>query len=160
MANTVTNIAAGKVAEYAARVNANDPANSALIVVLLASTGLETHAVLRDMNTLADLVAGATNESTNTGYARKVLTDASSITVTVDDTNNWVDVDIPDQTWTAVANDGTGAIGMLVVCYDSDTTAGTDANIVPLSLHDFAVSADSSDITAQISSGGFFRAST
>lgn len=160
MTDTVLNIAAGKVAEYAARVNANDPANSALIVVLLASSGLETHAVLRDMNTLADLVAGATNEATNTGYARKVLTDASSITITVDDTNNWVDVDIPDQTWTAVANDGTGAIGMLVVCYDSDTTAGTDANIIPLSLHDFAVTADGSDITAQIATGGFFRATT
>lgn len=160
MTDTVLNVAAGKVAEYAARVNANDPANSALIVVLLASTGLESHAVLRDKDTLADLVAGATNEATNTGYARKTLDNTAGITITVDDTNNWVDVDIPDLTWMAVANDGTGAIGMLVLCYDPDTAAGTDANIVPLSLHDFSVSADGSDVTAQIATGGFFRATT
>ena len=156
MADLVFNIAKGKVAEYAARVNANDPTNSALIVVAINTTA--TDATLRDLDTLAAIEADAnTAEVTNTGYARKVLTDASSITVTVDDTNDRVDVDIPDQTWTAVAS-GT-AWTDLVLCYDADTTAGTDANIVPLTLHDFAVTPDGSDLTAQISASGFFRAS-
>ena len=47
----------------------------------------------------------------------------------------------------------------LVICYDSDTTAGTDSNIIPLTLHDFVVTPDGSDITAQIAAAGFFRAS-
>ena len=156
MADLVFNIAKGKVAEYAARVNANDPTNSALIVVAINTTA--TDATLRDLDTLAAIEADAnTAEVTNTGYARKVLTDAGGITVTVDDTNDRVDVDIPDQTWTAVAS-GT-AWTDLVICYDADTTAGTDANIVPLTLHDFAVTPDGSDLTAQISASGFFRAS-
>lgn len=156
MADLVFNIAKGKVAEYAARVNANDPTNSALIVVAINTTA--TDATLRDLDTLAAIEADAnTAEVTNTGYARKVLTDASSITVTVDDTNDRVDVDIPDQTWTGVAA-GT-AWTDLVLCYDADTTAGTDANIVPLTLHDFAITPDGSDVTAQISASGFFRAS-
>lgn len=158
MADLVFNIAAGKVAEYAARVNANDPANSAFIVAVLATAGIEAESVLRDVDTLAAVVAGTTNEVTNAGYARKTLSDAGGLTITVDDTNNWVDVDCPDQTWTGVAaGDGWNDI---VFGYDSDTTAGTDANIVPLSLHDFVVTPDGSDITAQIAAGGFFRATT
>jgi hypothetical protein len=159
MANQIFNIALGRVAELYNRVDTNDPANSALIIVLLASTGIETDAVLKDKDDLAAVVSGTTNEATNTGYARKVLTDADIVAFAPDDTNDRVDLDIPDQTWTAVANDGTGAIGDLLVCYDSDTTAGTDANIVPLTMHDFAVTPDGSDVTAQIASAGFYRAS-
>lgn len=160
MADLVANVAAGKIAEYAARVAANDPANSALVIALLATTGLESDAVLRDTNDFAALLAGATNEATNTGYARIVLTDASGITVTVDDTNNWVDVDIPDQSWVSIANDGTGAVSKLVVGYDSDTTAGTDSGIVLVSLHDFAFTPDGTQINVVIPSGGFLRATT
>ena len=158
MASFVFNAAKGKIAEYAARVEANDPTNSAFVVVLLASTGLESAATLKDLDTLTAVVAGTTNEATNTGYSRKTLANGS-LTITVDDSNDRVDVDFADQTWTAVANDGTGAIGALLVCYDSDTTAGTDANIVPLTYHDFSLTPDGSDITAQLPSGGFFRAS-
>ena len=158
MANQVFNIALGRVAELYNRVDTNDPANSALIVAILQTTGIESDAVLKDMNTLADVVAGTTNEATNTGYARKVLTDTDIVAFAPDDTNDRVDLDIPDQTWTAVAAAG-GAWNDLIVCYDSDTTAGTDANIVPLTMHDFVVTPDGSDITAQVAATGFYRAS-
>lgn len=158
-ADFVFNIAKGRVAELYNRVDTNDPANSALIILLLASTGIEADATLKDVDTITALVSGTTNEATNTNYARKTLTDADLAAFAPDDTNDRVDLDIPDQTWTAVANDGTGAISDLVIAYDSDTTGGTDANIVPLTLHDFAVTPDGSDITAQIAAAGFFRAS-
>lgn len=156
MADFVFNIAKGRVAELYNRVDLNDPAASALIVVVLATAGIETDAVLQDVGTLAALVAGTTDEVTNTGYARKVLTDADIVAFAPDNTNNRVDLDIPDQTWTAVAA-GSG-FNDFVVCYDSDTAAGTDANIVPMTLHDFPVVPDGSDITAQIAAAGFFRA--
>ena len=160
MSDFVFNIAKGRVVEYYNRAENNDPTNSALIIVLLATTGLESDAVLKDMDSLAAVVAGATNESTNTGYARKVLESVELAALPApDDTNDRYDIDIPDQTWTAVANDGTGAISKLLVCYDSDTTAGTDSNIIPLTSHDFAVTPDGSDIVAQIAAAGFFRAS-
>jgi hypothetical protein len=156
MANFVFNIAKGRVAELYNRVDSNDPANSALIVVVLAVAGLESDATLLDKADLAALVSGTTNEVTNTGYARKVLTDTSIVAFAPDNTNDRVDLDIPDLVWTGVAaGDGWSK---LVVCYDSDTTAGTDANIVPLTAHDFAVTPDGSDITAQIAVAGFFRA--
>jgi hypothetical protein len=159
MADLIFNIAKGRVAELYNRVDTNDPANSAIIIALLASSGVESDATLRDKDTFSDLVSGATNEATNTGYARKTLTDADIVAFAPDDTNDRVDLDIPDQTWTALANDGTGAISDFVTNYDSDTTGGTDANIVPMTLHDFAVTPDGSDVVAQIASAGFYRAS-
>lgn len=157
MANQVFNIALGRVAELYNRVDLNDPANSALIIVILATAGIEADAVLKDKDDLAAVVAGTTNEVTNTNYARKVLTDADIVAFAPDDANDRVDLDIPDQTWTAVAaGDGWND---LLVCYDSDTTAGTDANIVPMTMHDFVVTPDGSDITAQIAVAGFYRAS-
>jgi hypothetical protein len=157
MANMVFNIALGRVAELYNRVDTNDPANSALIIVILATAGIESDAVLKDKNDLADLVVGTTNEVTNTGYARKTLTDTDIVAFAPDDTNDRVDLDIPDQTWTAVAaGDGWNDF---IVCYDNDTGAGTDANIVVLTIHDFVVVPDGSDITAQIAAAGFYRAS-
>ena len=159
MGNEVFNIAKGRVAELYNRVDLNDPANSALIIILLATTGLEADTALRDFDTVSALVAGTTNEATNTGYARKVLTDSDISAFAPDDTNDRVDIDIPDQTWTGLANDGTGAISKFVTAYNSDTTGGTDANIVPMTHHDFAITPDGSDVTAQIAAAGFFRAS-
>jgi hypothetical protein len=157
VADFVYNIAKGRAAELYNRVDTNDPANSALVIVILATSGLESDAVLRDKDTLADVLSGTTDEATNTGYARKVLTDADIVAFSPDDTNDRVDLDIPDQTWTAVAS-GSGW-SKLLVCYDNDTTGGTDANIIPLTAHDFVVTPDGSDITAQIAAAGFYRAS-
>jgi hypothetical protein len=159
MADFVFNIAKGRVAELYNRVDSNDPANSAIVIALLASSGVESDATLKDKDTFSDVVSGATNEATNTGYARKTLTDSDLTAFAPDDTNDRVDLDIPDQTWTAVANDGTGAISDFVTNYDNDTTGGNDTNLVPMTQHDFAVTPDGSDIVAQIAAAGFFRAS-
>lgn len=160
MADGVFNCSKGRVAELVNRVKNNDPANSALVVVLLTSTGLVTDATMRDYATLSAILAGASDEATNTGAGRKVLTDTelSGYNVTVDNTNDRVDVDMPDLVWSAVSNDGTGGIGKLIVCYDNDTTTGTDANLVPLTFHDFVVTPNGGQITAQINASGFYRA--
>lgn len=155
MANLVLNIGLGRVAELYNRVDTNDPAASALVVVAIDANG-DTDATIRDRDDLSALLGGTSNEVTNSGYARKVLTDADIVAFAPDDVNDRVDLDIPDQTWTAVAA-GTAWTDLLI-CYDNDTAAGTDANIIPLTLHDFAVTPDGSDITAQIAAAGFFRA--
>lgn len=157
MADLVFNIAKGRVAELYNRVDSNDPANSALIIVAI-NAGAATDATIKDYDTLSALLADAdVAEVTNSGYARKVLTDTDLAAFAPDDTNDRVDLDIGDQTWAAVAAAG-GVWTDLVICYDSDTTAGTDANIIPLTLHDFAVTPDGSDIVAQVAVAGFFRA--
>lgn len=137
------------------RVNGNDPAASELVLAVLATSGIESDATLKDKDTFSDVVSGTTNEVTNSGYAKKVLDNTSSITITYDDTNDRVDVDIPDQTWTAVAaGDGWNDI---VTNYDP-VGSQTHTDMIPWTLHDFVVTPDGSDITAQIATSGFFRA--
>lgn len=154
MADFLFNISKGTLKAIADRINSNDPANSALIIVPVDVAAV-TDATIKDFDTLAAVLAGGVTERTTGGWNRKTLTDASSITVTVDDTNDRVDVDIPDQTWTAVT---AGAVTDLILCYDSDTTTGTDTNVVPISQHDFAITPDGSDVVAQIAAAGIWRA--
>ena len=158
MANFVHNISKGRAAEFYNRVDTNDPAAAELVVMLLAATGIETDAVLKDKDTFADVVAGTTNEATNTGYAKKVLGDVDLAAFAPDDGADVVNLDIADQTWVGVANDGTGAIGDLDIGYDP-VGAQTMADIIPMTQHDFAVVPDGSDITAQIAAAGFYSAS-
>jgi hypothetical protein len=156
MANFVFNIAKGRVVEYYNRVENNDPANSALIVIPLASSGLEAQSTLEDADTFAAVVAGATNEATGTGWNRKTLTDSDLVALPApDDTNNRFAVALPTFNWTPdVAADDAGA---LVICYDPDTTGGTDSALIPLVHLDFSIATDGNQVV--VNAGDFFRAS-
>lgn len=155
MADIVFNIAKGRVVELFNRVDTNDPANSALVIVPV-DVGATSDATIRDFDTLAAVLAGGVTERTTGGWNRKTLTDADITFPAPDDTNDRFDIDIPDQTWTAVT---AGAVTDLIICYDNDTTAGTDSNLIPLTMHDFAITPDGSDVQAVINAAGFFRAS-
>lgn len=153
MANFVFNIAKGRVVEYYNRVEGDDPSASAFIVIPLETSGLESQANLEDSDNVTELLDGTTNEQTTMG--RKTLTQAELAALPApDDTNNRYSLDLPDITWTAASGN---AISALVVCYDNDTGAGTDANIIPLTYHDFIVTPTGTDITATTTE--FFRAS-
>lgn len=152
MASFTFNIAKGRVAEIFERVNNNDGANSAIILVPLAVG--DTEANLQDADDLATVLAGTPNEA-GASWGRKTLTDADLAPIAPDDTNNRMPASIPAVTWTGpTAGQDTAA---LLVCYDSDTTAGTDSNIVPLTYHDFAVTADGNDVV--LNAGDVLRAS-
>jgi len=59
MGQLAFNISKGRVVELHNRVDGNDPANSALILVVLAEAGLESDAVLQDYDTLSALLAAS-----------------------------------------------------------------------------------------------------
>ncbi len=147
MADFVFNIAKAKVGYYCSLPGTND----ALVVVPLETTGLEADATLKDYDTLSALLAGTSNEQTTMG--RKTV---SSVTPTVDDSADTYAADFADQTWAAATGN---AISKLVVCYDPDTTAGTDADLIPLTAHDYVATPDGTDLVAQIDPLGFFGAS-
>lgn len=153
MSDIVFNIAKGRVVELYNRVKSNDPANSALIVIPLETSGLEADAVLIDKDDITALVSGATNEQTTMG--RKTLTDADLAALPApDDTNDRYEISLPNVTWTAPTGN---PISKVVIAYDSDTTGGTDANIIPLTMHDFVMTPSGANI--QITGGVFYRAS-
>lgn len=156
--NFTCNIAKGRAVELYNRVVSNDPANSALVVVLLAAAPAATEEALKDADTLAAILA-LQAEATNTGYARKILTDADLPPLPApDDAANARRLPLPNQTWTNVQGDGTGAIGRLVVAYDPDTTGGTDANIIPLSVHKFTANPAGNNVVTDVAALGFYDA--
>jgi hypothetical protein len=153
VANIVFNIAKGRVAELYQRVKNNDPANSALILIPIETSGLQADSVLIDMDTVSAVLAGATNEQTTMG--RKTLTDAQLAAIPApDDTNDRNEVALPQVTWTAAAGN---PISKILVAYDNDTTGGDDTNLVPLTMFDAVASPDGNDLV--LNAGTFYRAS-
>lgn len=146
VANICFNVACGRIAYYASLPAAND----ALIMVPIETTGIVADSVMRDYDDLATLLAGASNEQTTMG--RKTL---ASVTATVDDTNDRVNIDCADVTWTAPTGN---AISAVVICYDPDTTGGTDADLIPLTKHDVVMTPDGTDFTLGIAD--FVRSSS
>ena len=146
MADFVFNISKGRAAHYATLPAAND----ALVVVLLEQAGLEADTALQDYDDLASLLAGSSNEQTVMG--RKVIT---AVAVAVDDGTDSVSADFGDQTWTAALGN---PVGKLLVCYDPDTTSGTDSSVIPLTGHDFTVTPDGNYVIVQINASGFYGA--
>lgn len=155
MADFVFNIAKGRVTQLAINVDTSTPANSRLILHAFDATGATEDSIVdADNISLVEAVTNVTERTTG-GWTRKTLT-AADTTVTTDDTNNRVDIDVPDQTWTAVT---TGVVTRLMFSYAPDgVTPGADTTFIPLTSHDFAITPDGSDVTAQIATAGFFRA--
>ena len=154
MANYMFNIAKGRAVEFYNRCENNDPTNAALILVPCSASDTEANA--QDADDLTAALATAINEQTGGGWVRKTLESVQLAAFPApDDTNNRYSVQVPSVTWTgpAAASNTTG----LLICYDSDTTAGTDANIIPISHHDFVVTADGNDVVLNV--GDFLRAS-
>jgi len=129
-------------------------ANSAFIVVLLETTAIEADATLRDYDDLAALIAGTSNEQVN--QARKVLTDVELAAVPApDDTNDRFEFTIPNQTYTAL---GGNPVGKVLLCFDPDTTGGTDSSIIPLTAHAVNVTPDGiNNVVLQVAATGIYR---
>lgn len=153
MGDVQFNIAKAKSGYYLDQVGIG---NARLIAVLLKASGLEADATLVDHDTLSALLAGTSDECTFTNYARKTI---SSVTNTVDDTNNWFNSDTADLTWTAAGGASNDNIGAIVFCYDSDITSGTDANVIPLFKMDYVETTTGSDLQVIINASGLFRSS-
>lgn len=146
MADGIFNIAKGAFAE-----KFRDGAANGIVLLMKAN---EAEATLIDRDELNALFAEAGNtEADATNYARKT---GLTGTITVDDTNDRVDVDLPDQTWSALGNGLNNTTTKAVVAYEE---SAAETGRVPLSHHDFAVTTDGSDVTIQFNAAGFGRAS-
>lgn len=146
MADGVFNISKGAAAE-----KFRDGAANGIVMLMKAN---EVDATLVDYADVAALLVPAGNtEADFTNYARKT---GLTGTITVDNTNDRVDVDIPDQTFSSAGGAANNTLTKLVIAYQD---SAADSGRVPLTHHDFATTTDGSDITAQFNASGFFRAS-
>lgn len=144
MADFVFNIAKGAAAEKVR------DGTTALGILLLKVA--EADATFKDRDDLAAILANGGTEADFTNYARKT---GLTGTITVDDTNDRVDIDLPDQTWTAAGGAANNALTDAIVYYQD---AAADATRVPLTNHDFVLTTDGSDLTLVVNASGFYRA--
>lgn len=146
MADGVFNISKGALVEKFRDAAANG------IVLLLSAN--EAEGALVDHDALDVLLAAAGNtEAAFTNYARKTGLTGS---ITVDDGNDRVDLDFPDQTWSSAGNGTNETLTKLVTAYEE---SAADSGRVPGTHHDFTPTTDNSDLTAQFAAAGFYRAS-
>lgn len=154
MADFVFNIAKGRIVEFYNRVENNDPSTSALILIPL-STG-DTEANRQDDDNVSVFLAATPNEQTGGNWSRKTLTDTELAALPApDDTNNRYAVAVPSVTWLSVTA-GSDTVALLIA-YDANTGAGADTDLIPLTYHDFAVTADGNNVV--LNAGDFLRAS-
>ena len=161
MAALVNNYAKGRGNEFINRIASNDPANSALVIVMLKTA--EANSALQDYASLGALLAaggGTANVEANfTNYARKVLTDADLSAPTVDTTGNKQYSTFPAQTYTSPGGATNNTVVKVLTCYDSDTTSGTDSNIIVIGIHDANITTDGNDFSLSVPATGFYEAS-
>lgn len=160
MADGVFNVAKGRVNEFVNNVVNNNPANSAIVVVALQQNGsFPSDDALGDLDTLSAVLGDANvDEATFTNYARIINTDTELSAPTVDDTGNEQFSDIPDLVYTDAGGTLDNTLQKIVVCYDPDTTGGTDADLIPLTHHDVTVVTDGSTVTIAPPTNGFYGA--
>lgn len=157
MADFVYNASLGRIREFADDA-AGDVAAAQFVATLI--TGSNADATQRDFNSMSTstgALSGSATEAAFTNYGRKDIEDAS-ITVTVDDTNDRVDIDIPDQTWSSAGNGSNQTLTDVIFSFD---LTGSDANtaLIPISQHDFTPTTDGSDLVLQVDAAGLLRAS-
>jgi len=144
MADFVFNIAKGAAAEKVRDSAAN-------LGILLIKTA-ESDALMKDRATIAAVLSGST-EADFTTYARKT---GITGTVTVDNTNDRVDVSLPSpQTWATAGGATNNTLAKLVVFYNE---AGTDATRIPLVGLDCVVTTNGGDLIVTFDAAGFYRA--
>lgn len=145
MADAIFNIVKGAFVE-----KFRDAAANGILMLLQAN---EAEATLIDRDTLALMLAEAgTTEADATNYARKT---ALTGTITVDDTNDRVDVDLADQTFASLGGAVNNTLTKAVVAYEESPS---DAGRIPLSHHDAALTTNGGPVTVQFNIAGFGRA--
>lgn len=155
MAAVIPNFAKGKWAYWGTLPEAADSFYWVLF------SGTETDDNIRNADTLADLIATTLNEATFTGYtavsgagAGKA---ATGVVVTVDDTNDWITLDVDDPSWSPTSAE---ALTRIALVYDSATGSGTNTTVYPVFVDDFALTTPTSGtITYQVATGGPLKAS-
>lgn len=150
MATHAFNIVKGRAIELVNRVKVGDPAAARLYVIPLSTSVAQ--ATAQDVDDFAALLTAGAVEVTTGNWNRKTIAAADITALAPDDVNDRYDADFIDLAWTAITANASG----LVVCYASVATP-TNAQLTPISHHDFVITQDGSDVTGTVNV--FYRAS-
>lgn len=144
MADFIADYAKGRWAEKAA----DDATKFGVLLLKVA----ESDSTLRQRQTVAAILANGSTEANFTNYARKTPLTA---TLSVDTTNHREDLTLSDQTWTSAGGATNNTLAKLIVFYEE---SASDSGRVFVSAHDFVVTTNGADLTADFIGPQFARA--
>jgi hypothetical protein len=153
VATLLFNIAKGRVHEFARRAADNDPTNAGFKFLWLETAGLESDATLIDKDTVTDLLSGSTNEQTN--LAR--VTTVSGGTITIDDTNDRVDLKVASIGSPLYTGLSGNAVSKLVLAYDPNISSPNDAVSIPILMMDWVFTPNGTNVWLDVSTSHFLR---
>jgi hypothetical protein len=138
------NIARGSIGYYGDDARGLNGSTDRLHLVILEGTP-EADDTLNNYDTLSALLVPAANVEAQSAQYARILLDSTDITFTVDDSGNTAKVVVDADTgWTSVTS--STAWAKLIICWG--TSGATTANMKPLTHHDFVVTPNGGDITA------------
>lgn len=152
MADFVYNLSKGRVAELTNRVKVGDPAASRLYAIPVDVAAV-SDATLKDLDDFAAIITAGVTERNANNWNRKTLAAADLTALTVDDVNDRMPADTIDLLWTPGPT--SGAVTDIIYCYAS-VGSPTNAQLIPLTQHDFAITPDGSDVQATVAD--YYRA--
>lgn len=150
MANYAMTGGIGKIASIIEDILAGG--NDALVFIPMATSGTAEQA-----EGLADFAAVEADanfsEQTGTGWSRIVHDETGDgLAITFDTANNRKEADGNDLVW---PNPSVGDTTGVIICHDTDTTSGADANLVPLAHLDMVIVANGQQATFQFNAEGW-----
>jgi len=151
MSDISFNVAKGRAVELVNRVKVGDPSTSRLFAIPVDRAAV-TDATLKDCDDFAAVISAGVTERNASGWSRITLAAADITAVAPDDTNDRQAGDTIDLVW---AGPTAGAVTDVVYCYAA-VTSPTNSQLVPLSIHAFAITPDGSAVTATVTD--FYRA--
>lgn len=154
MGNAAFNVAKGRAIELVNRVKVGDPSASRLYAIPVDRAAV-SDATLIDCDDFAAVITAGVTERNANGWSRITLAAADITAVAPDDTNDRQAGDTIDLSW-AGPTGGTGnQVTDVVFCYAA-VASPTNAQLVPLSIHTFAITPDGSAVSATVTD--FYRA--
>ena len=147
----------GRAVELYKQIKAGNPANSAFIVVML-KVG-EADATLEDRANLSEVFGGANTEADFTNYARIVWAagDLAALPPS-NNTSNRYELDFPDISIPSAGGGVDNTMTNILLCYDPDTTGGTDADIETIASFPYTEVTSGSTIGVQFPVDAFYAA--
>jgi hypothetical protein len=149
--NAAFNIAKGRALELVNRVKVGDPSAARLYAIPVDRAAV-SDATLIDCDDFAAVITAGVTERNANGWSRITLAAADITAVTPDDTNDRQAGDTIDLSWAAPT---AGAVTDVVFCYAA-VASPTNSQLVPLSIHTFAITPDGSAVSATVTD--FYRA--
>lgn len=128
------------------------------VFMVLLLKKVEVDSLLNNHSKVSELLLSSGNTEANfTNYERKLRLLA---TVTVDDTNDRADLDLPDQTWISAGgllDPQNNDLKKVIIAWNKGLDGTDPVGMLLITFHDLTTTTNGGDLEIRFNASGFFR---